>query len=553
MRTVLLPAATALACGALAPTPALSQAEPSSPLIIDRNRADRVEPPPPHSQAAPQGGQVAVAPARVARPIASVRYEGADVPPAIAARAAPFVGRPASDEVLTALATAISDGYAASDIAFYTIGVRDIDPATGAVTIVVVRGFIESYELTGDARARSSGPLIGQIQRLMAERPLTKSTYQRQLTLMSEISGIELEASLRPGREAGALVLMVEAKRTRPTSSIGFNNFGSELLGSGTLEGSARHTGLFDVNDSAEIYYSGSTDLKRYNYIAGAYDMGIGADGLRVTATAGYLRTRVLYGLLTGDAKIAGVTLSYPLHVRFGQRLSASIGFDTIALDNAIIGISLTNDRTRTIRASLNYSQSSADAAAALNLTLSKGLDILDARGIAPLSQPSFTKLNLRGSYARRLSPRITARLNGMAQIARARLPVAEGIAVGGGDFGRGFENAVLSGDSGYALTGELAWAPDLGRRLSGTEFYIFAGTARLHSVRRGPIPAVTYDLASAGAGVRFQLDERLSANVGVSRTLDRPYPGFRDDWRLMLQIKLSLTRSRSEAGAVTR
>src|SRR3546814_13175344 len=77
------------------------------------------------------------------------------------------------------------------------------------------------------------------------------------------------------------------------------------------------------------------------------------------------------------------------------------------------------------------------------------------------------------------LGRRFVGRLRMTGQYSADRLSGNERLAVGGPDYGRAFDTALLSGDRGLAGSFELAFRPELTPRLKGTEIYGFIDGAR--------------------------------------------------------------------------
>jgi hypothetical protein len=59
--------------------------------------------------------------------------------------------------------------------------------------------------------------------------------------------------------------------------------------------------------------------------------------------------------------------------------------------------------------------------------------------------------------------------------------------------------------------------------------------------LRRGPIPAADFSLASAGLGFRARYLNKAELGVEAARSIKVPVPGQDDDWRVSVAWKLSL------------
>jgi hemolysin activation/secretion protein len=78
-------------------------------------------------------------------------------------------------------------------------------------------------------------------------------------------------------------------------------------------------------------------------------------------------------------------------------------------------------------------------------------------------------------------------------------------------------------------------------KTFGGTELYGFVDGAKVRLNPRGTFPGATYDLASAGGGVRLAYTTKAAVFLEAAHPLDRPYAGYEKDWRFSVGWKLSL------------
>ena len=193
------------------------------------------------------------------------------------------------------------------------------------------------------------------------------------------------------------------------------------------------------------------------------------------------------------------------------------------------------------MRIAAAYSDVGEHRVIAASVTVSQGLNILGASVVSPFAETDFRKVNARASYDQALSKRVTLRLRASGQESEDRLPAVERFAVGGAEFGRAFDNAVLTADRGIAGLAEIGWRPLKSKTFGGSELYSFVDGAKVGIERRGLVPGGNYDLASAGAGVRFAYTTKAALEIEGARSIDRPYPGYDNDWRVSVGWRLSL------------
>ena len=530
---------------ALLAAQALSGAPPGpAPLIIDQGRPDRIQPTapvaPPEADKLNEKGLAHVDAAGSGTPIRRIAFDGTKVPASVADAARPFIGQPATRELLDRLARALSDAYAKSDVALYTIAVPAQDLSRGVVHILVAEGFIEHI-----VYPKGSSPLLRAYGgRLAAEKPLTRRGLERYLSLMRDIPGAKIDATLLRGSKAGGVILSLVPTRKHSDFALGFDNQGTRQLGTAQMHAEAHGYGLLRDGDRTDLTLQAAPDFHRFRYLSLAHSTPLGSDGLSAGLSGGYLETRPKGSDVFGKAELLGVSLSYPLIRGYRRNLMLSLSLDGLNSDAAQFGALASSDRTRALRAAAGYSDVRTKRVVTAGATVSRGLDILGARSLAGINDTTFTKVNIRATVDQQIGKRLVARLGFSGQYSRNRLAAAEQFAVGGAEFGRAFDAAILTGDRGAASSGEIAFRPKLPARFEGSEIYGFADGARIRVNSRWIQPGARYDLASAGGGVRFAYARHASLNLEAARVIDKPYSGYSgDNWRFNVRWSLSLKR----------
>lgn len=467
--------------------------------------------------------------------ITAIIFEGAEVPTAIKALAAPYVGKPAIASVLNALAQRLDDGISRLNVALYSIEIVGQNRATGALVVSITQGSIESARIEGAIDPRHRALLQRYADRLMQETPLSKQSYQRYLSLASAIPGLEVDPYMEAGSAPGRVALLFRAKARPVVASLAFNNFGGALVGRGALEASVQIGGLLGPGGQTGVYYARSTQPGRYQFISAAHSLPVGIDGMRVSLSGGHLHTRIFDGLLQGSARFGGVSVSYPLVQSFERTLTATAALDLVDFDNAILGYRLTSDRLRTLRLGIGEVRAQERHVSRADILLSRGIDMF-----APSPGAIFTKISGRVSHDRVVGRRMIARFKAIGQYTHRPLPGSEEFSVGGAEFARGYENAIIACDRGYAGSIEMAWRPTLPETLTGTELFAFTEAAKGKYVRKSALARGSDGVATVGAGLRFVYADRVALDTGISRSIARP-DAIRDKpWRLFLSLRLT-------------
>jgi len=556
MRTVLIPTvATILALGA-APA-ALAQAGLTSigPRIIDRNRIDQSP-----STVAPPSGQVAGGGKRApAAPppgvedqsfvLRDVAVEGATAIQADRLRRvwAGRQGQTARVRDVYAMADAIGQLYADSGYALYSVSVPSQDFRSGHVRIRVTEGYVASVTISGNTEGADLSVLKAQAARIVGERPLLQATLERNILLMNEIAGLKVGSQFEPiPGQPGAVTLKLAIKRTTFEYGIDFDNQGNALLSRTQMAANVAVNSLLREGDRTQLVVGAPLSIERYQYYGLSHTEPIGTDGAKVTVNLGDLVTNPVHHEDGGSAQFFDLSASYPLIRAVRESLTATGSFDGLNSNDALLGRTLADERTRVLRAGLSWAKqdNALDAltgVSALSVSVSEGLDAFGARQESLVyGGPRFTKLNARASRSQDLPWNFVVRAKLAIQYAFDHLPATEQFAFGGTEFGQAYDTAAVTSDSAAATSLEVAyklpqsWFPSV---LTSNEVFGFGDYARLWN-REAPLMRAHDRGASAGFGVRTKLLDKLSLEAGVANAVLPPESLTRAErWRALLQV----------------
>lgn len=517
-------------CALLAPAVSLAQ---TAPLIIDRSRPDRTPPAGEPQKAAPTGsGRVEAAPATsVSFALKTVKVQGSSLAEtALAGAYASYIGKTVTSADLNAIADAVGAAYAKSDIALYTILLPRQSFEGGQLRLVAVEGYVSDVLVSGD---EDPSPTLTKAyaEKLTSEKPLRRSTLERYVALMRDVPGATVEVQFLQGTKPGAVKMDLKRKFKRLQTSLAINNRGSTLLGRTQVEAGVTANGLLREGDQTRLTVLVPTEIKRFQYVGLTHAEPLGASGASLNLSVGYLKTRPkIVGFdLKGSATTAGAQITYPAIRSNTKNLYLTGGLDGVNSDNALFGQLLSEERTRVARVAAAYSQQSAKQALSVSVTASQGVDGLGARLSTPaFGKADFTKLNGQANLTRQKG-QFVVRLAANGQYAGTRLPASEQYALGGSQFGRGFASAVISGDSGYAGSLEVAWRPkNAPKALTGSELYGFTDGGKVSGRNRGIGPTEA-SISSAGAGVRAAVMSKTVIELEVGKPLSAPRGVSRD------------------------
>ena len=528
--------AFASAAGAQVAAPGGGVNSPGSAPVVDRDRADRLEPsiapapaaapaPPPEVDVAAGGDKAA------AITLTRALYMGASLPAAtLDAAVAPFVGRPLTRETLQGVANAVGVAYARSDIAFYAVSIPAQIPAGGQLILRVVEGRVKDYRLAGISPSLPTRLIQAHMRRLMREAPLRKSVLERTLSLLRDIPGQTVDARVRQAGQPGDLTLDLIVKRKQVQIGMLIDNSGVSNVVSGVqAQLSVTANGLLREGDSTRVAGYLPFYPDRYQFHALSHSTPIGSNGTSLSANIAHVETRSRDRAIEGEATLAGLTISHPVIRSYRATLSVSASLDGVDSSNYFLDLRFGDYRSRAIRLGASWSRVGDKSGHAVSAVISRGIDLLGAKAFVGFSETGFTKANVQAVAVRSLSRRLSVKLAAKAQYSTDRLPVTERFSLGGRGAGMAFRVGALTAEQAAAGSVELSWSPSSAPLFKNSALFAYADGAVGHAVARPVyrLPAQDVSLASAGGGVRVGIGPKWRASAELAVPVKRPSSDF--------------------------
>jgi hemolysin activation/secretion protein len=511
---------------------------------VDRDRSDRTQPrlPVPATSPALPGSTVSVTAGPSQTNLTNVRFVGVSLSPATLLRVArPFIGKPITPENLQALATAVGQAYAASDIAYYAIMIPPQTPTNGVLTVKVTEGAITQYTLNGKPGGKATPRIAEQIARLMHEKPLHKSGLDRALTLIRGLPGETVTAQMRQIGTTGDLIMDVTSHRKIADVKVTIDNTAiANVIQAFQAQVDVGFNNVLHDGDRFHVSSYLPIHPDRYQFYTAGYSVPLTASGLSLGFNAAHLYTRSTDSSSVGKATLGGITLSLPLILSSKTNLSLTGALDGTDSSNYFLDSAFGSYRTRVARLGAAYSQADARNGFAISLVASHGLGALGAQAFAGFSQEGFTKINGQAVVVRSLGKSVTIKATTRVQYSTSLLPVIERAVLGGPDAGRAFDIGSLTGDK--AVTGSIETSytlPIKSKLLRGTAVYGFVDGALAGTVARPyyALPADNFSLASAGGGIRVRLREKWTGSVELAVPVKRPSTAYSNRARVFFGI----------------
>lgn len=399
----------------------------------------------------------------------------------------------------------------------------------GVVTVVVVEGYIARTEIDID-KASVASRVQRLAERIVDERPLTRSTFERYTALMERIPGAQLAINAPvPRTPSGGTTLRVEERGMRALdgglSLQGGDEDDIQLLANLTLQSNTRYAerlslaALVPVDSDDEFY-------------AAEYQQELGTDGLRLSLAGSRFETEEPTGVsLLGNEKTREekvteryrVGLDYPLHL--SRQFQWFVGGQVDHHHQRSLFI---EEEQALLERRLNFSalelntrlqRASQERILEWRGDLRQGVDLGGNRNrlssaFASVNQPEdlhFTRLGSQARWVERLGARwrLTSRVAGFWS--NDTLPSPEQGNYGGNRFGRGYGDSQAEGDYGVAGEIELRYLQPVASDWVGSvEPYLLIDGARTRFNERD----TEHEIASAVAG--FELSQGSLYRLGI-------------------------------------
>jgi hemolysin activation/secretion protein len=438
----------------------------------------------------------------------------------------------------------ISKAYAKKGYALSFAVVPQQEIKDGIVTIRVIEGFVDNVSYTGASLpngllAGTQGTVAAHLAKVSAQRPVTAASLERNLLLINDIPGLAARATFSPAAQGiGGSQLALDVKSKRVSGEFGYNSYMPPALGRQVVGGSLAVNNLVTGVDRFRVSGWHSVNSSAYWSLSGDYLTLVGTDGLSFSASASYGRMRPSSSLLraidyAGTAVSGNVSVRYPLIRSRKDNLAIEVGASMLDTDADYLAGSLLRDRLRTTDVALTFETTDAlRAASVVRLELSQGLDLPGTGGDSrAFGTSNFTIATLS---IQRLQPlisgsggRVDLLLSGFGQRSlRGPLFSSVECSYGGRRFGRRFDAGELSGDHCALGSFELRWskiAQDAGQTWF-TQLYGFADAGVVYQ-QGALIPGERREqrMASAGAGIRLDINKKVLSNLELSVPMHRP------------------------------
>jgi hemolysin activation/secretion protein len=348
---------------------------------------------------------------------------------------------------------------------------------------------------------------------LKGGQPVEQALLDRSLLLMSDIPGVVVQATLRPGDGIGSSDLSIQVAPGQAVSgSLVLDDYGNSYTGRGRLGGTVYFNNPLRRGDVLGV--GGLSSGSGVNYGRVSYESLLNGQGTRGGAAYSMLNYKIGGSLQElgahGSAETESVWGRHPLLRSQAVNVYGQVQYDNLQLRERIDMAGMKTDRhLGSWVSSLSGDWRDTLMSGGINtwsLVWTRGrvgfdaaeAQLADAAGAR--TEGWFSKTNLNFSRLQRWGEKGTVYLSWAGQWANTNLDSSQKMSVGGPYSVRAYDVSALSGDAGYRASIELRY--DLGQAGGGKLQALAFWDGAYLKVNQRPWTAGTNSASFSGAGV---------------------------------------------------
>jgi hemolysin activation/secretion protein len=422
------------------------------------------------------------------------------------------IGRHANLADLNELAGQITQHYRSLGFAL----ARAIVPAqtieNGAVTLQVIEPRLNRLSL--DNRSDIPNDLINAtLASLEQGQFIAQGPLDRSLLLLSDIPGVTIDATLKPGDKPATSDLDVQVLPAQALSAqASIDGYGSRYTGRVRLGGALSLANPLRRGDLLSIHVLSSASGIAYGRLA--FDLPVSGQGTHLAVALSELRYQlgdVLAPLSShGSAKVASLWMRHPFWRSTKGNLHGQLQLDALNLRDHTDSSGLRLDRhVESMTASLHgdvYDMVSSASVDSWNVSVSSGRARFDDSAAASADAATartsghWSRWNVTLSHQQAVSRNASLHVAIAFQGAGTNLDPSQKMTAGGPTSVRAYDVGALSGDAGALLSAE--WRQNLGAWGNGQLQLIGFVDATHLRINQSPWTPGVNDARLSGAGL---------------------------------------------------
>lgn len=359
------------------------------------------------------------------------------------------------------------------------------------------------------------------------KKEIKSKNLEEFLSLTKKISGIpSLILDKSEIRKASSLI----TEQKTLSGFISIDNRGTKAVGEYQFVTGLSIKNPFGYLSNTDLLYARSFDSKELDYFSLTNNFLLNEKGLNFSINTTYSNSEPgIQALRSIDqkskSKSLNLKLNQPIISSREENLDLSIKLDMRNSESLSLDSKISEDKTRVLRAELNYDFSDENSVNQIILEYSKGLTILGSidsdsslksRADAEIN---FDKLNIFVSRTQKLTDKFSLYGALNSQLSADPLLSGEECGIGGKQFGRAYDSSEITGDTCYSTSLELRYVlDDIGKYHT----YTFYDIGKAKNKKTATTNLESESIASAGLGFRFYPSKNFYGSFEIAKPLTK-------------------------------
>ncbi|MDP1958530.1 POTRA domain-containing protein [Hydrogenophaga sp.] len=420
----------------------------------------------------------------------------------------------------------------------------------GMVSIVIYEAYYGKINVNNHSRVKDN-LLDGALSSLKPGQVVAQKTLNHALLLLSDIPGVIVNATLKPGEIVGTSDLIVGAQPSqRVYGNLVLDNYGNSYTGRARMGAAVNVIDPFSLGLGDVLSLSGLSSGGGLNYGRVAYEALFNQYGTRVGGSYSALH----YSLggkfadanAQGNAQVASLWAKHPIIRSSDLNLYGQVKLEYLQLNDHQTMIktdrhltdavfNITGDTRDTL---LTGGVNTWDVGVTAGSVAFYDLDARLYDSKHANTNGSFAKINLSLSRLQSLSSNNALYVSLAAQAAGNNLDTSQKMTLGGPYTVRAYDTSSVSGDSGYLLSAELRH--DFGDIFNGRVHVLgFVDSAQV-TINKSTwgVTDNSASLSGVGMGLNWAGKNNLNANAYIATSVGaKPSQVLNNTTRAWLEV----------------
>lgn len=336
----------------------------------------------------------------------------------------------------------------------------------GVVRIEVIEALYGNISLDNSSEVKDA-LLQATLSTLQSGQAISQTRMDHALLLLSDVPGVLVDASLKPGNTAGSSDFVVSTTPSQSVfGSVMLDNYGNSYTGRERLSGALNVLNMLHQGDTLSVNALSSGKGMGYGRLG--YESLLNGQGTRLGAaysTLNYVLGKPITTDIHGTAQVSSLWARHPLVRSRDTNVNGLIQYDGLKLRD-FYASAIQNNRNLA-NWTLSLSGDTRDQWLAgggvnswnLNWSAGRVAFVNPAAQLADATtantQGRFSKWNASFVRLQSLTPDVLLYFTGSGQWASTNLDSSQRMSVGGPYTVRAYDIGAISGDKGYFLSAE--------------------------------------------------------------------------------------------------